>query len=549
MGKQANRTEARKTNATSRPRMGAGDDPEYAGMLARIQGRFMERTAYGTLPVFQTDAADLFAVYLASFPDGPERQHHNCSACRHFLQRYGGLAVIGDDGRLESALWSIEDAPAAYAKGIAALERAVRRALIVGPFLSSEDTFGEPRAGDWQHFSVRPTPASVYRVTTITAGQAMAAKRHDYETVRTALGEFSIELLETALRVLRSDQMYRAEKVLGQGEWLHGLAVTMSKARGAVRDNIAWRAIATAPAGFCHPRASMIGTLLEDIRSGLGYEAVARRFAEKMHPLQYQRPQAPPTAGAIAQAEKVVQQLAAAGALARRFARPDEVRAIWQPRKAAAEPAKGGVFGHLQAKAQAPETSRIVLPDTTMTWVKFRDTVLPEAEAIEIECPANRASYSVLVTAVDPSATPLLQWDIPEARNPFSWYFWHGGSTPGEMSLVPGWVPVYAVAYKPPAWTDTEKFQHQGKALSFYIEGAKEARPNAGLALFPETLRSEFHGIRSVIEAYSRAGKLEGQDGPHAIARTFDAGERNWSCRLRVTGRGRRDEYRLDRWD
>lgn len=53
----------------------------------------------------------------------------------------------------------------------------------------------------------------------------------------------------------------------------------------------------------------MIGTLLDDIASGMSFDSVSRRFAEKMHPLQYQRPQAAPSAGNIAQAEKIVEKL------------------------------------------------------------------------------------------------------------------------------------------------------------------------------------------------------------------------------------------------
>ena len=84
-----------------------------------------------------------------------------------------------------------------------------------------------------------------------------------------AMGEFTREHLETALTLLKTDSLYRSEKVLGQTEWLHGLHVARAAAHGsAANANVVWRAVATAPAGFCHPRSSMIGTLLEDIAAG-----------------------------------------------------------------------------------------------------------------------------------------------------------------------------------------------------------------------------------------------------------------------------------------
>jgi hypothetical protein len=69
----------------------------------------------------------------------------------------------------------------------------------------------------------------------------------------------------------------------------------------------------------------MIGTLLEDIHVGLPFDDFKAKFAAKMHPLQYQRPQAAPKVGAIAQAEKLVEQLGIVRSLKRRFARLDDL--------------------------------------------------------------------------------------------------------------------------------------------------------------------------------------------------------------------------------
>ena len=44
--------------------------------------------------------------------------------------------------------------------------------------------------------------------------------------------------------------------------------------------------------------------------------------------------------------------------------------------------------------------------------------------------------------------------------------------------------------------------EHHGAGVLFVLAGARESRQD-GSALFPEILKSEFHGIRSVIEAYS----------------------------------------------
>ncbi len=56
-----------------------------------------------------------------------------------------------------------------------------------------------------------------------------------------------------------------------------------------------------------------------------------------------------------------------------------------------------------------------------MTWEKFARTVLPDAETIELYVPAEAAPYVAMVTAANPQAPPILQWDRAERRNPVSW--------------------------------------------------------------------------------------------------------------------------------
>ena len=522
---------------------GNHDDPDYDAFLARVNARFAANVTNGKAPVFTTDAEGLWTAYLEAMPT-ETRQYHTCHACRQFIERFGGLVTIAADGGTASAIWNADDAPAAYLPSISIMERLARRGKVTGVFLSSETTWGQPSTGVWRHFAVTPPASMVYGRATLTAGQAMAEKREDFKTVMHALNEFTQPHLETALTLLRTESLYRSEKVLGQAEWLHGLHVARAAAHGPGKANAVWSAIATAPAGFCHPRSSMIGTLLEDIAAGKEFSEVSRAFAAKMHPLAYQRPQAAPTAGAIAAAEKVMQQLGAAGSLARRFARVDEVRALWVPAPKKTEAPFGGVFGHLKPKgAEAPSMS---IPAQTMTWDKFQRTVLPSAERIEFLAPST-GSYTALVTATNPEAPPILQWDREDARNPVSWYFWNGGSSASQFGLRGGqFHEVVAVTLKPSMWNGGN--EHQGAGVMFVIGEARESRV-AGAALFPEIMKSEFHGIRSVIEAYSRNASIDGLDQPHAAGVMLTKGNDSWNATVRVWSAGRGLDYRLDRWD
>lgn len=533
-------------------------DADYDGFLARVQARFLSNIEGGTAPLFETDAADLWGAYLGTFGPAPAegeaatplRQYHTCHACRQFVERFGGLVTVDAAGMTAPAIWHEDDAPDAYKPAIAAMARLVRKAKVTGVFLSSDRVWGTPETGVWHHLALTPPAAILHKRATQTAGQAMAGqamaeKREDFKTVMHALNEFTQPHLELALTLLKTDALYRSEKVLGQAEWLHGLHVARAAAHGSAKANAVWRAIAAAPAGFCHPRSSMIGTLLEDIAAGMEFSEVSRRFAAKMHPLAYQRPQAAPTAGAIAAAEKIMQQLGAAGALARRFARLDEVQALWSPAPAKAAPAAAGVFGHLKPKG-AEAAPSMTIPAQTMTWDKFQRTVLPTAERTEFRAPSV-GGYTALVTAVNADAPPILQWDREDARNPVSWYFWDGGSSAASFGLTAGaFVTVEAVAFKPSMWNGGN--EHQGQGVMFVLAGARESKM-AGAALFPEILKAEFHGIRSVLEAYSRGASIEGMKEPHAAGVMLTKGDKAWQATVRVWSGGKSLDYCLDRWD
>jgi hypothetical protein len=366
----------------------------------------------------------------------------------------------------------------------------------------------------------------------------MAEKREDRGNVLRALAEFGLEKLALAVRVLSADALDRSEKVLGAAQWLLGLAERRESAKGKeARENLAWLAVATAPAGFCHPRSSMIGTLLEDIAAGMDYETIADRWRKKMHPLRYQRPQAAPSTGAIKQAEELFEKLRLAPALRRRFARLEEIDALWRPTQSKPQAPAGGVFAHLAPKGEA-RRHPLELPETPITWAKFRAEVLPIAQRMECLAPA-RGNYFALVTAADPAAPPILQWD-----NPFSLYVWFGGSTSVQWNLRAGWVAVNAVALRPHEWSGNEgKHSHHSRNCLFILEGARESR-QAGLALFPEVLRAELHGVRSVLEAHSRSGQIEG------MAEGSACGLVGPPAQVRVAGDdGDWRRYEIDRWD
>jgi hypothetical protein len=498
-----------------------------------IDGLSHQFAALGTQPLFTTDADNLWEIYLNSFSSPEEWQYHNCNTCKYFIRNYGGLVTILPDGTTKQAI------------AIPQLTEVVEKAVVTGVFYSSADEYGKRLNGGWEHLSVRPPTSRIWKSRTQMAHQASAEKLEDFKQVRNALNKWSIRSVDEAVELLKTDALYRSEKLLGQAEWLQRILAERRGKSYQVRANILWLAVATAPAGFCHPSTSMIATVLDDLDSGKKFDEVAKSFATKMHPLKYQRPQAPPKAGQIEAAEKLFATLEAGGSLKRRFLRLEEVQAIWKPTKE--EPASGeGIFSSLKDSSKPFQASGVPTP---ITWEKFASTVLPSAKRIQFLVPHN-SSFGALVTASDPSAPPIIQWDSEEQRNPVSWYLWHGGSDARQFGLTSHtFVDVEAIALKPHMWNgNEEKFAHHGKGLFFVLSGARESR-SAGLALFPEILKSEFHGVRAVLEAYSRKHNIEGMNQPHVAGLLLTKATTQWGTIVRVTMGAIEKEYRIERWD
>lgn len=536
------------SSTSSKPTL--APDPIFDSHVKVLQDRldnFLHH--YGPL-LFTTDASGLWEAYLQAFPE-ENRQHFNCHTCRRFIEAYGGLVAITPEGDFASPFWGL-DAPSFYAEPTRALMNKVLAARVNGVFYSKTIRLGTPEAGGWTHLAVAvpPTYTGLHKVT-LTSGQARAEKREDYANVMRTLAEYSADDLAQAVRVLQSETLYRSEKLLGAAEWLAGLQqIRLEVKNHHTREALLWRAVGLAPSGFCHPRSGMLGTLLDDIRDRYPFGDIKRRFDAKMNPLVYQRPQVLPAAGAIAQAEKLVEQLGIAQSLQRRFARLDEIEPLWMPAEPKAAPERPGVFGHLVPKGEQPAAT-LEIPAVTMTWEKFQRVVLPAAEAIEFLVPSHNENYTALTTAAHADAPPILQWDNLEYRNPVAWYVYMGGSKPEAFGLKGNtWTKVTAVAHQPTEWgpKDRPRITHQGESVIFFLEGCRDMVNRGGLELFPECLRSELHQVRSVLEAYSRAGRIQDTDGPNACGLRLQKGN-SLMGRFRITSKGSKAVYIIDRWD
>src|ERR1700723_439373 len=225
-------------------------DEDYAALLRGVQETFDVHTADGSR-LFTTDASGLFDAFLDALP--ADRQIHTCNSCRRFVKEFGGLVCIAEDGGTIPVMWDI--CPDFYRLAVLTISKIMRRARVTGPYLSKDAAWGIPETGSWHHLSVRSGAAASFRDRLLTPKQAMAAKREDFKTVASALADFTAPILTEALRLLETESLQRSEKFIAPVEWLLALHAKRAVLKGHARDNVLWRAIASGPDGFCHPRA------------------------------------------------------------------------------------------------------------------------------------------------------------------------------------------------------------------------------------------------------------------------------------------------------
>lgn len=508
----------------------ANSDEQYQTLETVLASRIASLKG----PLFYTEASGLFDTFLSNLPS--DKQHYNCHCCRRFIERYGSLVSIDpNDGNTYSSIFCV-DAPLFFYLTFELLKSLVENARVTGVFINDKEVWGIGRTGAWTHLHGPANELPVHKGIK-TASQVEAEKSADYQMLMRALLKYKREVVEEAVRVLRADVLFNSEKTLGNAEWFLKLHQKIDRFRAWRRENIIWHAVATAPAGWCHINTNMIHTLMDDIIAGKSFEQVKHTWGEKMHPLQYRRPQAPPSDGQIDQANKIVEQLGAAGSLRRRFATINDVNPYWLPVQEQATEYKpgAGVFDHLKK----PEIKKLELPPKGMSWTKFRSTILPTAKKIDFLAPAH-GNYYGMVTAVNPEAPCLLKWG-----NHVSWFIFYRGSSAEHWSLSNNtWVPIQAICALPPHWNGEDKFKEESPAAMLILKGCALKEDTPGGLFFPESLKAEYHPIRKAMEAYSKSKVVEGRTEGTANGYMYQYSSQA-TIRLKVNGT---DVYVIEEW-
>lgn len=487
-------------------------------------------------PVFTTNVTNLYDFFLSK---APNKQQYVCRTCRSFVERVGGLVTIDPTtGLLSPALWDLNAVPDEFKEAVGSM---VTYLTLPATRITGVYSYDPNPTDTTDHVGVicnTTHDGTVWmHMTTLVATKRrwdVPEVKKQVQMMRDCLKENKLDVCQKAVDLLKSGTLIRPEKVIAPAEWLLDLKKRTAAIKGPKADNLIWLAVAEAGVGFAHSaRSGALSTLLEAIRKHIPIEVTVASWAKTMDPMKYQRMQAPPSDGNILVAEKLIRDLGYEKSLARRFARLEEVPCLWKPTTEGPEPKD--IFDHLKKANQTPDKTT-VHGVTPITWEKFSKTVLPSALSMKVLMPV-RGPFVAFTTAVHADVPSLFQWD-----GFLSHYFYDKGSSSRQWNLTANtWQEVTGLA----AHTG-EEVPHMNKGRVALLAGAWDTLGReAGLALFPETLKNQLHPVRATIEAFSKKGRLEGCGEPHAVG----IGLVGTGVTIRVTSPTLVQTFIIDRWD
>lgn len=406
------------------PEIWKNENNGYEELVDNIKKTFASKLKDNVkTPLFRTSASDLFDTFLYYLPDAC-KQEYTCRACKHFVDRFGGLVFIKDDGTTESAIWNIENIPGMFIEPITQMKEIVESAQVQDIFVSDYVDLGTYDTNGFHHFSVKLPRVMINTSRVKNASQVSAEKAEDYGMLKRALEKYSMSQIDQALNLLESGSLYRGSSYVAMCKWFKETKEKIASINDQPQHtNMIWKYAATAPNGFTHISGSMLGTLLDYIIDGDDFDTIKRKFETNMSAENYRRSQSAPTQRAVESAEKLIEKLGLADSLRRRYAKLDELpenEFIWKSKTEKKEEVKTGVFAGVQTKTTDSNETKSVIPQVTMTWDKFRKTILPTADKLEVKVDGTTHLMGI-VTAAVPESENIMNWD-----NTFSWYYQSG---------------------------------------------------------------------------------------------------------------------------
>lgn len=388
-----------------------------------VHKQFSEMSKH-ELFVVDVSGDDLFAAYLAAFPEGTnpiyrERTEHDCSCCKNFIRNIGNVVAVVDE-QIQT-VWDKVTTGDEYEIVATKLANIVGRASIKSLFRASEKQYGAESTIElkdgvtkrWNHF-VGQIANKHY---TKEVGSVVGEYNTSVSVFKRGLEELTPEAFTTVIDLIQSNNLYRGNEFLPQVQAFAKAQNSYNKLDEMGKQAYLWNAAGNM--ALSRFRNTAIGTLLVDLSAGVDLEAAVKSFESKVAPTNYKRPNALITQKMIDDAIKTIQSLDLESALERRFATIEDVSVndILFVDNAVRGKMKGGIADLLSsAVVSAPikedKAQEIAVDD-------FLSKIVPNVKNMEILVKNNHLNNFMSITApVYENVEALFKWN-----NNFAWSY------------------------------------------------------------------------------------------------------------------------------
>lgn len=412
----------------------------FKPFAAAVHQQF-EIMSKGELYVVDLTGDELYAAYLASFPEGTnpiyrKATQHECSCCRSFIKNIG--LVVSIQNGVKHSVWDVTSysMDEGYKTVAAALSALVNSKPVVSIFRADQRTYGAAESKElnplnknvmvWNHFHGKLDNKHF----TTAPGAARGTFDGDRQVFQRGLEELTLEALQDVKELIDTNNLYRG---LENQKWLnkhivlraqYDLCKTAEAKELFILENVQKEG--------ARIRNSAIGQLLVDL-SGIpasdtneGKEPIDLEQAVKMHEdrvsgTNYQRPSALVTPGMKKKALETIQKLGLEDSLVRRLAKPSDVsvnNVLWANAGTKAI-MKDGIAGILDTIGSKPNTAKVEGAAKDISVEEFFKKILPTATEIKALVKGRHLKNMAAITApVHPEAPGLFKWS-----NGFAWTY------------------------------------------------------------------------------------------------------------------------------
>lgn len=366
----------------------------------------------------------IWELYLKSFPEGSNpvfqtRTEHDCACCKNFIRNIGNTVSI-IDGKLET-IWNIENLEYPYAEVAKTLDNYVKTLSIENVFRRTEPTYGNLTTKqvlngnlvNWKHFYGKLNTKHFNK----TPGTVLGEHSTTVQVFKRGLEEFTSAALDTVLELIDSKSIYKGDEFKISVFEFRKLRTKYMNLRTVNEKNIfLWENVSSHFARF---RATVIGTLVEDLSNGKDLDKSVGSYESYVAPTNYKRPTSLITSTMIQSALNILKELDLETSVERRLAKLSDVsinNVLWVDNSVKGK-MKDGIETLLMESVKPSKIDEKIAQDISIS--EFMTDVLPKSTSLDVLVKNNHMNNFMTLTApVHKNTGQLFKWN-----NDFGWSY------------------------------------------------------------------------------------------------------------------------------